>query len=170
MQFTTFQLQHWSQQLAVHVCVTKSNFPKPYRHLCLCVAIFTICCQWRFRYSYPCTGLDSPWGLQEVEASQNLQTTGTWNGKVVSLTHRQSFPPQEISPVLISDRGGDDRRISHTWPPEIETTSLWGEQLKKTTSAWLWKQIHFLKSSLWKNRSILKLFTNLTKYALSHTL
>jgi len=45
------------------------------------------------RHSNPCTGLDRPWGLQEVEAPRiSKQSAPT----VVSPTHRPPLPPGNI--------------------------------------------------------------------------
>ena len=58
-----------------------------------------------YRYSYPCTGLDRPIILQEVEAPRMNRKLAYEGGKIVSPTHRPPVPPQEILLLLISVRG-----------------------------------------------------------------
>ena len=60
--------------------------------------------------SYTIICLDRPLGIQEVEASIIYRKSSHEGGKVVSPTHRQPLPPQEITLVLISVRGWVDTR------------------------------------------------------------
>jgi hypothetical protein len=53
----------------------------------------------------PITGLDRPWGFQDVEAPRFQDSRHMQGGKVDSPTHRSPLLPQEIYLVLISVRG-----------------------------------------------------------------
>ena len=55
--------------------------------------------------SNPITGLDRPWGFQEVEDTRFQDNLAHEGGKVVSPMPRLSLLPQEIFLVLISVRG-----------------------------------------------------------------
>jgi hypothetical protein len=46
--------------------------------------------------SNPITGLDRPWGFQEVKAPRFLRQSAHEGGKVVSSTHRPPLPPGNI--------------------------------------------------------------------------
>jgi hypothetical protein len=54
--------------------------------------------------SYAIIGLDRPLGLQKVEVFRISRQLAHEGGKVFSLTHRPSLPPQEGFLVLISVR------------------------------------------------------------------
>jgi len=45
----------------------------------------------------PCTGLDSPLGLQEVKTVRNSSYSTHERGKIVSLTHRPPLHPRRYS-------------------------------------------------------------------------
>jgi len=47
-------------------------------------------------YSYPITRLDSPLGLQEVEATRISRQSAHEGGKVVNPTHLPSLPPPPL--------------------------------------------------------------------------
>jgi hypothetical protein len=44
-----------------------------------------------------CTGLDRPWGLQQVETPRIYRQSAQEGGKVVSPTHRSPLPPRIYS-------------------------------------------------------------------------
>jgi hypothetical protein len=47
------------------------------------------------KYSYPCTSLDRPWRLQEVEAPSIFRQFAHEDGKVVRPTHQLPLPFKE---------------------------------------------------------------------------
>jgi len=54
--------------------------------------------------SFPLQAWTAPEGSRRLRLP-DLKRIGTWDGKVISPTHRPPLPPQEIFLVLISVRG-----------------------------------------------------------------
>jgi len=68
-----------------------------------------------FKISYPTVGLDTPLGLQELEAPKPARQSAHEGGKGWQLYAPAAFIPQEIFLVLISVRGRVDPRTQCGW-------------------------------------------------------
>ena len=78
-----------------------------------------VCYTNKYRCSYPYTGLDRPWELQEVEVQRISRLSAHDGGKIVNPTYR----PQEISLVLVSVRGWVEPRTI-VWPERLNQQKI----------------------------------------------
>jgi len=90
--------------IATDAFVKCLNYDVTYTFPLLAAVIIRLCCTAELKQNSPYTGLGKPLGLREVEDPRISWQSAVEIGKIVSPTHRRSYP-QEMSVVLISLRG-----------------------------------------------------------------